>query len=104
MEGCCIPLVNKLAACTPTQAKRLLKPDKSRAYELTRSILNLLHNASKVGSLNSASRHKQFLKKKKRTVVKLIVKKLSYAAKLEILLRNPELAIFAASLCPGAGL
>lgn len=103
MEGVNVSLVIGLSKASRQAAKRLLLSDKHPEFTLTRSLLNLLHNAVLVGSLPTTEHQKSRLDANRSLVWKLLSPRKSLTWKRDSLAAHPSLAIIIASTCLVAG-
>jgi hypothetical protein len=92
-------LVCQLARVNRAQIKRRLK-DESGRLELTKSLLNLLYNIVKVGSVPVSETQKRFFDRNATLVLKLLNKSTSLKWKKQQLQRNAALVLNIAASCP----
>lgn len=98
MEGC---LRRELSAFAllPSARVRALLCSESKGLELTRSILNLIHNIVNIQSLEPTKRQKKVFEAHIEVIAQLLHKRLSLRKKKALLEANIELAIAAAASC-----
>jgi len=103
MEGCDVELVNKIRRLPPKKVSALLQ-NESKKLLLTKSLLNLVYNAVVVGSIPVSRIQRQILDENKSIVWQFLSPKSSLAWKKRLLVKNPNLALTIATLCPESGL
>jgi len=99
MENIDIAAVQQLTRVSRTKLRQLLKSE-SRQLELSKSLLNLLHNIIRVGSVPVSETQKRFFDKNANLVLKLLDRRQPLAWKKSQLERNAALVLNIASSCP----
>lgn len=99
MEGVEKELIRKIARAPPKEAKRILE-DESPQLEVTKSLLNILHNLVVVGSIPATRNKRAFFDDHADVVHDLLSPKKSLAWKKTVLLRDTSLLINIATACP----
>ncbi len=99
MEGCAVDLVSRLLQVSRPDVRRMLK-NESRQLELTKSLLNLLHNIVIVGSVPVSPTQKAFFDAHSNLVLSLTSKSKSLKWKKDQLEKNVALVLNIAASCP----
>ena len=99
MEGIDTSLITNLHRVDRKQVGKLLK-NESKQLEVTKSLLNLLHNIVRVGSVEVSETQRQFFDKHTNLVLKLLAKSTPLAWKKRQLQRNVPLVLNIAASCP----
>ena len=99
MEGIDVELVGSLNQISRNQVKRLLRIETPQ-LELTKSLLNLLHNIVRVGSVNVTPTQRKFFDKHSDLVLGLLSKSKSLRWKKAQLEQNIPLVLNIAASCP----
>ena len=100
MDGCLCEVLTKFNTYSKSQIRHTIKSE-SRELEITKSLLNVLHNIIVVRSLEVTRTQKDFLDTKSEIVWYLLSGK-SVKSKKEVLEDNPELVACIAFSCPKA--
>ena len=103
MQGCDVEIVNKIRRLSPKKVSAYLR-NESKTLFVTKSLLNLVYNAVVVGSIPVSRIQRQILDENSSIVWQLISTKRSIAWKKRLLVRNPNLVLTIAALCPESGL
>lgn len=98
MDGCLVERLSMLAKSSPSQVKQILVGE-SANLEITKSILNLLHNIVVVGSVPVSTTQREFLDSNTKLVLDLLSRRKTLQSKRQILLKNPNLAIAISASC-----
>jgi hypothetical protein len=99
MEGCDSALISRLLQVSRADVRRLLK-NESTQLELTKSLLNLLHNIVIVGSVPVSPIQKAFFDAHSNLVLLLTSKSKSLKWKKTKLEKNIALVLNIAAACP----
>jgi hypothetical protein len=99
MDGCATDIISQISQ-TPRAAVSLILKGETNNFQVTRSLLNLLHNAVIVGSLPVSHTQRQFFDSKADLVRQLLSNSKSLAWKKALLIGHPALVINIAALCP----
>lgn len=97
-EGCLVPAVKALRHLSGSQIKKVLKTE-SRNLEITKSLLNILHNIVNSGYIRIGYRKRKFFEDYTQTVLFLTSKKVSIVQKKKILLKNVAIISAIANTC-----
>ena len=100
MEGCLCDVLSKFSSYSRAQIIHTISSE-SRELEITKSILNVLHNIVLVKSIEVTRTQKDFLDKEAELVWHLLSKD-SLKSKKAILESNPDLVACIAYSCPKA--
>lgn len=100
MEGCLCEVLSKFSTYSRIQIRDTLYSE-SRQLEITKSILNVLHNIVVVKSIEVTRTQKDYFDKKEQLVWELLSTK-SLKSKKTILESNPDLVACIAYSCPKA--
>jgi hypothetical protein len=92
MDGVDVDAIRKIQSSDRHQVKQILKGE-SRQLEVTKSLLNLVHNIVRVGSVPVSAHQRAFLDKNADLVLRLLNKKTSLKAKKDILESHPSLVL-----------
>ena len=87
-----------MAVCCAIIINKMLKADKGN--ELTKSLLNLLYNIIRVGSVKVSATQRSYFDKHANLVLKLLAKSTPLAWKKRQLQRNLPLVLNIAASCP----
>jgi hypothetical protein len=99
MEGCLTASVKSLKKSTDQFIIEVLRAE-SRAFEITKSLLNILYNLCVVGSIRLSKRLKDLFRPFSEEVVRLLSEQLTLRIKQQILLQTPALCRLIAEACP----
>jgi hypothetical protein len=99
MEGLDIDRICRIPQLSKPDIRKLLKAE-STELEVTVSLLNLLHNIVRVGSVSVSRTQKDFLDKNSALVLQLLSKNRSISWKKSQLETNIPLVITIAGSCP----
>jgi hypothetical protein len=99
MDGVDIELVRVVAKLSKSEVRKILKAE-GRQFEVTKSLLNLLYNLVKVGSIPVSSHQREFLDERAGSVLSLLSDGKNLEQKKKILLSQPELVLNIAASCP----
>ena len=99
MDGVDVETICLIGQLKKVQVKSLLESE-SRELEVTKSLLNLVHNLVVVGSLPVSQTLRLFLDEHAETVHQLLASTKSLKSKKALLIANIPLVINIASSCP----
>lgn len=100
MDGCDQSLVSKIHRLPRSKVQSLFTS--AKGDELAISLLNLLHNIVKVGSVQVSATQKAFFNENSELVLQLLGRR-SLAFKRQLLENNIDVVINIAASCPVAG-
>ena len=101
IENCLGDVVSKFPRLPPYKVREILKSE-SPDFEITKSLLNLLHNIVEVGSLPVSKRQRQFLDDHPEAVLRLLNPESSLQYRRSSLENYISLAQVIAESCPTA--
>lgn len=99
MEGVDIELVRLVAKLNKSDISKIFAAEGAQ-LEVTKSLLNLLFNLVKVGSIPVSTHQKEFFDQRTSSVLNLLSDTKSLQQKKKILQKDPELVINIAASCP----
>ena len=98
MDGCLVKELSKFSTATNSQIKKTIKSE-SYELEITKSLLNLLYNIVKVGSVPVATTQKEYLDSHSDIVLQLLDKRVGLQKKKLLLEENIPLARNISATC-----
>ena len=101
MEGCLTDVICRFPKINRSEVRRILTSE-SNDLEITKSLLNLLHNIVRVGSVPVSPTQKAYFDDHVDQVLDLLSAKNSLAWKKALLEQNISLVINIAASCPTA--
>jgi len=99
MEGLAYSQISRIPYLTRAQVSQLVQGE-SADKEVTKSLLNLLHNIIRVASVPVSLSQRQFFDDNSAIVLKLLNKSISLSWKKREFEQKPEFAIQIAASCP----
>lgn len=99
MEGCLCEVLRQFHKLSDSEIKSVLSRE-SKDLEITKSLLNLIHNIVIIGSVSITKTQREFLDSNTILVLDLLSTRLSLKFKKALFLKHPSLTRYIAKLCP----
>ena len=99
MEGCDVEIISQILRVARPQVKKILKGE-SNKYEITKSLLNLLHNIVVVGSLPVSKTQRAYFDSNAELVLQLLSSSKSLTWKKSVFETNTPIVLNIAASCP----